>query len=244
MELEFLGSWLASDDGLAVHLAVFIALILGGLGFPIPEDIPLLLAGVAAGKSIVSLRGIWLTAYSGVLLADQVLYWAGYFFGKRLLDAGTRSPFFSAITDEKVEKVRDGLRKRRLVIIFIGRHLFPVRSVTFLCAGALHVPYLEFLFADALAALISVSIVVGLGYWLGERLDAEVMEHFLHQAHIYILILVLFSLAYWWVRRKKKKKAKLAISEAARAKASADSTLQADSNTNDSTNSSATQVHK
>lgn len=203
---DILVSWLASDDGYAVHISVFIALLLGGFGFPIPEDIPLLLAGVAAGKDIVSLQAIWLTCYVGVIIADQLLYLAGYFFGGRLLEAGTRSPFFPSITDDKVAEIREGLRKRKLAIIFIGRHLFPVRSVTFLSAGALRVPYFEFLIADAFAALVSVTLVVALGYFLGDLLDATLIEHVIREAHIYLTLIVGILIAYYWCRAWRKNK--------------------------------------
>ncbi|MCB0323237.1 MAG: DedA family protein [Bdellovibrionales bacterium] len=201
-------SWLASDNGLVVHLTIFVLLILGGFGFPIPEDIPILLGGVAGAKGIVALPAVFATCYAGVLLADQVVFCIGYFFGQRILSAGTNSRFLPSITPERIQEVREGLRKRRLLYIFVGRHLFPVRSVTFLTAGALRIPYWEFLIADALAALISVSIVLGVGYYLGEQLTPEVVSHIVHDLHYYITGLVALSLVVLlvrhWVRRKKR----------------------------------------
>lgn len=212
MEAEFL-SWLASENGQAVHIAVMVMLLLGGLGFPIPEDIPILLAGVAASKGIVHAHFVFLTCYVGVLLADQIVFLIGYLFGPKMLSAGTRSRFFPSITEERVEEIRTGLRKRRLLYIFVGRHLFPVRSVTFLTAGALRIPYLEFLFADALAALISVTIVMGIGYYLGEQLSPEVVQHLVNEAHYYIsgfavLILLFFCFRYCYRSARRAKKGK------------------------------------
>ena len=94
-------SWLASESGLRVHLGVFALLILGGLGFPIPEDIPLLFAGVAAQKEFVKPFSIFTTSYVGVLLADQIVFLIGYFFGPKLLDAGANSSFFPSITEKR-----------------------------------------------------------------------------------------------------------------------------------------------
>ena len=204
MNTDVFLTWIASDNGLVVHLGILALLLLGGLGFPIPEDVPILLAGVAASKEIVHLKLVWLTCYGGVLLADQIIYWIGYFFGRRLLDAGTRSPFFPSFTEEKVDEVREGLRKKRLAIIFIGRHLFPVRSVTFLTAGALRIPYLEFLLADAFAALISVTIVLALGYYLGATITPEVISHVLQQAHIYLAALVVLTAAWYYFKLKRR----------------------------------------
>jgi membrane protein DedA with SNARE-associated domain len=158
VENEF-ANWISGENDLAIHLTILSMLFLGGIGFPIPEDIPLILAGVAAGKGLISPYAVWGTCYFGVILADQIVFWAGYFFGARILKAGTQSRFLPLVTEEKIEEVREGLRKRRLAFIFLGRHLFPVRSLTFLTAGALKIPYLEFLLSDAIAALVSVTLV-------------------------------------------------------------------------------------
>lgn len=197
-----LGAWLASDNGLVVHAGVFLMLLLGGIGFPIPEDIPLILAGVAIGQDIVPISTMFVVCYIGVMAGDQTMFFIGHRYGQRLLDAGAKSRFFPAITEEKVAEIREGLRKRRLLYIFIGRHLFPIRSATFVCAGALRVPFLEFLVADALAALVSVSIMMSLGWWLGDSLTPETIRHFVDAAHFYIAALVVVCLAVWYLRRR------------------------------------------
>lgn len=195
-------SWLASDSGVRVHVAVFTLLLLGGVGAPIPEDIPLLLAGVAGQKEIVKIHSIFLTSYFGVIVADQLVYFIGYFFGQRLLSAGTKSSFFPSITEERVCEIREGLRKRRLFYIFLGRHLFPVRTVTFLTAGALRIPYFEFLLSDAFAALVSVTIVLGLGYYLGGSITPEVLHSIVKEIHYVILGTVIFGFLLWILKRK------------------------------------------
>lgn len=201
-------SWLSSDNGLYVHAGVFILLVLGGMGFPIPEDIPLLLGGVSVAKEIAPLETMFFTCYAGVILGDQIMFLIGHFYGSKLLSAGSKSRMFPGITEEKIEEIRDGLRKRRLLYIFIGRHLFPIRSATFVCAGALHIPFLEFFVADALAALVSCSIMVSLGYWLGGSLTPENVNHFVHQAHVYIIGIAVVCAAFLLLRYVLKKKRK------------------------------------
>ena len=206
---ESLLDWLASDNGFVVHSAVLILLVLGGFGFPMPEDIPILLAGVAISKEIVSANAMFLTCYGGIIISDQIVYFLGYFFGKRLVNAGTRSSFLPSVTEERVNELREGLRKKRLMMIFLGRHLFPLRTVTFLTAGTLRIPFVEFLISDALAALVSVVIVLSIGYFLGEKLTPEVMDHMLGQAHVYILgisvIIILVYVFKKYIDCKKKK---------------------------------------
>ena len=43
-------------DGLNIHLTVFALLLMGGMGFPIPEDIPILAGGIAGASGIVPLH--------------------------------------------------------------------------------------------------------------------------------------------------------------------------------------------
>ena len=198
---------LASDNGFYVHLGVFIMLFLGGLGFPIPEDLPVLLAGVAASQRIVTSQAIFLTCYVGVLIGDQIMYFVGYKFGHRLLNAGKRSRFFPSITDARINEIRDGLRRRRLTYIFLGRHLFPLRTVTFITAGAVRIPFVEFLAADALAACVSVMLMLGLGVFLGHKLTPERVEVIAHELHNIILgivaLLVILFVCYHYYRRRK-----------------------------------------
>jgi len=201
MPFEDLNFWMSGENWLYVHGAVFLSLILGGFGAPIPEDIPLLLSGLAASKGVVSLRGIFLTCYFGVVLADQLVYLMGYFFGPGLLDLAKRSKFFPGINEDKVENIREGLRKRRFLYIFLGRHLFPLRSATFLTAGAVRVPFLEFLISDAFAALISVGAMVGIGYWLGEILSPEVIEQLTSKIHFYVTLAVIFIIAVYLLKK-------------------------------------------
>ena len=183
--------------------------ILGGLGFPIPEDIPLLLAGIAAAGKIVSAHNIFLTCLIGVIVADQIVFVIGYLFGKRLLDFLAQSKFFPSVTTEKIHSTREALRRRRLLYIFIGRHLFPVRSITFLTAGALRIPYLEFLLSDAFAATVSVSLMLAIGYILGYYLPPEVVTHLVRKAHFYVMaiaVIITIALLVRVILAKKKRK--------------------------------------
>lgn len=187
-------NWLASDSGWRVLIGLVVLLLLGGIGFPIPEDIPVILGGVAIEKGVVSWQAMFLTCYVSIIAADLLVFSIGYFFGKKLIAAGTRSRIFSALTEDRVQQTREALHRHRLWVIFAARHLFPIRSATFLAAGSLHVPILQFLIADALAALVSVSLVLWLGYFLGGTLTPEVISHLFRQWQYYALGLIAFIL--------------------------------------------------
>lgn len=176
-----------------MYWTVFISLILGGMGFPIPEEVPLIIGGIAVASEALSAQLMFFICLSGVLIGDQFMYMLGALFGKRLLEAGKRSPLLPSITEERVNEVREGLRKKKLLYLFIGRHLFFLRSVTFLVAGSLHIPYREFFFTDAFAALFSVSLFFGLGYFLGNRIHPDLVPVVVHYARVGLLVIVVLA---------------------------------------------------
>ena len=194
------------EQGLKVHLSIFVLLLLGGLGFPIPEDLPIIFGGIAASKNQVFFEAMLVTCYVGVLIGDQTMFFFGHFFGHKLVLAGKKSSIFPWITPEKVKRVRDGLRQRRLSYIFISRHLFPIRSVMFITAGALRIPFLEFFIADAIAALVSVTIMLCFGYFIGSQLTEQRIEHIIHSLHTYILLGVIIFLMSYILHNKFRKK--------------------------------------
>ncbi len=199
-------SLISSDNGLFLHWCIFISLILGGFGLPIPEDLPVLLAGIVIAKGAVPFTSMALVCYVGVVIADLMIYGIGYKLGPRLVSYGTKSPFLPSVTKERVERIREGLRKRRFLCIFIGRHLFPIRSVTFLTAGALRIPFWEFLISDLLAGLISVGMMLSLGIYLGEKITPEMFTYVGEELHYFALlfsICFLIFLVYYYFRRKR-----------------------------------------
>ncbi len=198
---------ISSDNSFLIYTAILVSLLLGGFGLPIPEDLPVLIAGVVAAKGAVSLTNMALLTYFGVVVADLMIYGMGYKLGPKLVDYGTNCSFLPAITEERVERIRQGLIKRRFLCIFLGRHLFPIRSVTFLTAGALRVPFLEFLVSDLIAALISVTLVMSIGYYIGDNVNAETLHGISKNLEFYAIIAtILVSVLCLFLYKKRKLK--------------------------------------
>jgi membrane protein DedA with SNARE-associated domain len=183
--------------------SLFILLLLGGLGFPMPEEIPLFIGGVLVSHGEAPLELAFLVCYAGVLIGDQTMYTLGYFFGHRILDFGTKSPYLPAVTEARVNEVRDGLRRKQLVYLFVGRHLFVLRSVTFVVAGSLRIPFVEFFIADAIAALFSVTLFMGLGYAFAGVVEPEVITSVMRRLNWVIIGIVLLAGVFVLLKRRK-----------------------------------------
>lgn len=142
------------------HLGVFLALMIIGLGLPVPEDIVLITGGWIAAQDdsplFMSVVGIL-----GVMCGDSIIYWLGYHFGDALLG---RRPFRWLVSAERLAKVRAYYQKYGYWTIFFSRFAAGLRATSFLMAGTSHVPYRIFFMANGSAALFSVPFFVYLGY--------------------------------------------------------------------------------
>ena len=67
------------------YVGIALILILGGVGLPLPEEAPVILAAVLSrnGKMVPLLA--FVTCLSGVLAGDFVVYFLGYFYGEKVL---------------------------------------------------------------------------------------------------------------------------------------------------------------
>ncbi|TMB48984.1 MAG: DedA family protein, partial [Deltaproteobacteria bacterium] len=63
--------WQATLTGL------FLLLVGGGIGLPLPEDLTLLAAGVLAHQHVLRLREVIAVGFAGVVSADWIIYLAG-----------------------------------------------------------------------------------------------------------------------------------------------------------------------
>lgn len=158
------------SSGLA-YAIVFGILLACGLGFPLPEDIPL----VASGYLIWDGTMHWLPAIgvtmAGVLLGDTVLYFLGHQLGLNIL---RQKKFQKIFKPEKVKRTRAYFRKYGDKIVFFARFVAGFRAAAFFMSGAMHMPYRRFILLDSLAALISVPLWIGLGYYLGNFFGEEI----------------------------------------------------------------------
>ncbi len=163
------------------YAGLFILLILGGLGLPLPEDATLMLCGFLLFNGTVKPVPAFLVVYAGLLLADVMIYWFGRTYG----DAITGHRWFQKlISQQRLEELKERFRKRGLVYILIGRHIIGIRVQLFLAAGVIKMPLPRFILADGLSATLTIALMTGIGHMGGSSLDAigknvARIEHFL-----------------------------------------------------------------
>jgi membrane protein DedA with SNARE-associated domain len=172
------------------YVGVFCALLASGLGFPIPEELPVLTAGVLVGHGDTPKRAEsddpnvpgpvlpldpnrlkWYVMIPvcivGVVIGDGFLYAIGRVWGRRLL----KHPWVQRklVPPDKRERIEKNFHDRGIMILLTARLTPGIRTPIFLMAGVLRVPLARFVLADALYAIPGVGILFALSYWLTDR---------------------------------------------------------------------------
>ncbi len=155
----------SSITGHFPYLGLFILLILGGIGFPIPEGGTLILCGfLISTKVIEPIYGLAIV-YSGVLIGDYLFYSIGRKYGRMVIKLKI---FRRMLPPQRLEMLEKNFNKWGILFIMIGARLI---GEVILVAGILKMSRMKFLTIDILSSVLTVAIWVGLGYAGGHTLQ-------------------------------------------------------------------------
>jgi membrane protein DedA with SNARE-associated domain len=185
---------------------IITVLLLSGMGLPLPEDIPLTLAGFTtmkqAGDSFVLANFVatFLVVVAPILLGDIVAYSLGRKYGLGLRERVHL--LRRLITKPRLARVHRWFERYGAFTVFLGRQVAGVRFVTFFTAGSVRVPLPRFIFFDFLGSLISVPVWLSLGaftslygeQWLRPAMRRAGSGFFLGAVLIFIVFLIVIKL--------------------------------------------------
>jgi membrane protein DedA with SNARE-associated domain len=174
---------------------IFLVLLLGGLGAPIPEELPVLAAGALARGGVIRWwMGLGLCIV-GVVVGDVVLYWAGHHWGDRLLRWRLVR---GVLTEAREHRLASGYRRHGVKIVLVARHVMGVRAAAFLTAGIVRLPFWKFLLVDAAAACVGVPFTFGLAYFFTDQLQAILDD--VHRVERWLFLAGFVAVAAWLMR--------------------------------------------
>lgn len=173
------------------YAALFVVLIICGMGVPIPEDVSLVAGGIIAGLGHADLRLMIVIGLAGVMVGDSVMFLLGHHFGPRV----RKLPWIARVlTPRRYARVQEKFDRYGNRMLFFARFLPGLRAAVFLTAGMTHrVSYWRFVALDGLAALISVPCWIWLGYFGAERRDWLLGA--IRQGHGIVIALVVLAVA-------------------------------------------------
>jgi membrane protein DedA with SNARE-associated domain len=184
------------------YLGIFVLLILGTLGLPFPEDTTLMLGGFLTAQDIIRLFPALSVIYPTLLMTDFLLYWIGKRYGRSVVE---HKIFHRILSPNRLLKLEKKFQKWGIWVVFFGRHLLGVRAQIFLAAGVMRMPAQKFLLADGLSALITMGIMIGIGYFCGSQIQI-VKERMARMTGMIMFSLILIALGWSLFQYSRKQK--------------------------------------
>lgn len=177
------------------YLGIFLLMVLENVIPPIPSEVIMSLAGIAAGKGQLDFTLLVLTGTLGCIFGNLFWYEIGVRYGyERLKPFVDRWGRWLTMDWEDVEKLRGFFDRWGGATVFVFRFMPIGRTVISIPAGLLHMPRWRFIAYTAGGSLVWNTLLVGVGYWLGTSFEA--VDHWI--APVVTAILVLIVALYAW----------------------------------------------
>jgi membrane protein DedA with SNARE-associated domain len=175
------------------YLGITLILIMGGLGLPIPEEAPIILAAVLSRNGQMQVPLALASCLAGVLLGDLVVYFLGFFYGEKVLSLPLTRRL---LTRQREAQIKGYFHRHGFKILVSGRFVPGFRTAAYLTAGILQLPTLKLLVIDFVAASLTTVLMFGLGYAFANQIQSGIRE-----VQQWVTVLVAVGVATWLLIR-------------------------------------------
>ena len=154
------------------YLGIAFLMFLETIFPPIPSEVIMPVAGIAAGQGKLNYALVVASGTGGAMLGN--IFW---YLAARALGLDRLHPFIDrwgrwlTITWPEVQRADAWFRQHGAWFVFLGRLLPTVRSLVSVPAGLLHMQFRRFLAASIPGTAIWTALLAGAGFKLGENYD-------------------------------------------------------------------------
>jgi membrane protein DedA with SNARE-associated domain len=181
--------------------AIFLLLMLGIVGLPIPDETILVFCGYLISKGTLQPLPAWLCAVAGSWCGISLSYTIG-----RTLGLGVVHRFgkYLHITEERLAKVHIWFDRIGHWALFVGYYIAGVRHFSAIVAGTSRLAFPSFMAYAWSGGVLWVTTFLTLGYYLGE--NWKQLAEAIHQYLLYVSIaLIAAALCYYFWKRGKQR---------------------------------------
>lgn len=194
MGFEDVQFWIASYG----YFAIFLLLMVGIVGLPVPDETLLVLVGLLVLKGTLHPLTAFLCAWGGSVCGISMSYLLGRFGGALLIQRyGARLHY----SEDRVRRVQSWFNHGGKWLLLIGYYVPGVRHLIAFVAGSSRLrPPIFCLFAYS-GAFLWVLTFMGIGYFFGKE-----WQTWSGEIHLYIgvgtAMALLLAAIYFWRRGK------------------------------------------
>ncbi len=183
------------------YAAIFMLLMLGIVGLPIPDETMLVFAGALIAEGHLKPVPALIVAFLGSVCGISLSYLIGRTLGLGFIHKWGR---YVHVTEQRLETVHKWFDRVGHWALFIGYYIAGVRHFTAMVAGTSKLEYRSFALYAYSGALVWVSTFLSLGYFFGEHWK-EVAE-LAHRNLLWISLVVLAGAGIYVFFRYRRKK--------------------------------------
>jgi membrane-associated protein len=188
-----------SDDvlsSLVSYPALFGATALAGLAMPVPEDIPLLVAGALIAEGRFDAPTALVIATAGVIVRDVLAWSVGHLLGRRLAQGRSIGRLGRSA---RLQRARVHIAAQGGRAVLVGRALVGARVPVFVAAGLAGIEFPTFLAWDALGATVIVPLTIAVG-WAAGPYAVEALQAVLPWSRGILATLLALGVLGWALR--------------------------------------------
>jgi membrane protein DedA with SNARE-associated domain len=191
--MELLLTWISQYG----YVSLFLLLVLGIVGLPVPDETLLVFSGYLISKGRLHPALTFVAGFCGSASGISISYWIGRAFGHSFVERYGRYVHLSA---ERVDRVSQWFHRIGHWLLTVGYYIPGVRHFTALVAGMSDLDYGTFAAFAYPGAALWVGSFLALGYFVGENWQAAIAVVNRYTL-VAILAAVLIGGIVWWIRK-------------------------------------------
>ena len=166
------------------YVGIFLVVILGNVGLPVPEETVLAVAGYLVWSGRLQLLPVLIVGLVSAIVGDNFGYWLGRHYGRPVVDRYARW----LLKPGRLIVAESFVSRYGALAVCIARFVGGFRFLAGPLAGAVGLPFSSFLRGNLLGAVFFVPYAVG--YGLGPYM-ADVQHALGGIGHVVVLVAVI-----------------------------------------------------
>lgn len=182
------------------YVAVFVGILLEGVGVPMPGLTLLVAATLLASQETMRFSLVLICAFTAATIGNMIGYALGRYGGRQLiLRIGTR---LGIVNEDHLHRVEGFFERHGGAVILGARFLDVLRQVNGIVAGIVEMPWWRFFVYNALGAALWVGVWSMGVFYLGSHMEKVItvvkrFEPYLIGIGVVLLIGLLVYLVQW-----------------------------------------------
>jgi membrane protein DedA with SNARE-associated domain len=180
------------------YFGIFVFTFIESTFVPIPAEVTMIPAGYLVQQGKLELLPVLLASIIGTVGGAYFNYWLAKHYGRNLF---IRYGKYLMMTPEKLEKLERFFAKHGVISTFTGRLLPGIRHYISFPAGLARMNVNKFIGYTALGGAIWMTVLVLLGYYIGE--NEKLVLHYMPRIKLGVVaLLVIGGVIYIWRHNK------------------------------------------